>query len=255
MTKKFITGLKFWLFETLKLQLFLNIISFVILIQWGLPISIMSPIGNILFAPMLTIFLILSSLVFFTELLSISNWLLTISLEVFTNFWIKLLNLSCESWKISYAKPHLAISVIGIILSIIVYKHNGIKNNFNKLIYLILIFILMILSTKINIFSNNSNFLTYQNEKIEIILDRNKVIITDNGLLEKASWYWIQYNLITYLIQKYGHTNIERLEIKNMNKKIYTNLKILSKKCNIKLIVRIDNNYSEIINLSKKFIF
>jgi len=237
MSKKFIAKLNYWLLETLKLQLFLNLISFIILIHWGMPISIMSPIGNIVFAPFISIFLVLSSLVFFCEILTISNSWLTYCLEIFTQYWLKLLSLSCDSWKITCAKPHFIISILIIILAILALKHKKIQNSYTRVICLILIFISLFIYTKLSTLSDSFEVLEYRKRKIYITCKNNIITLHDKGALERASWYWIQYDFVPHLIKQFGHCNVDKLIVNSKSKENKNNIKLLSKRCNIKNVV------------------
>ena len=63
--------------QFLQVQLFLSLASLPILVAWGIPFSLATVAGNFLFSPFLTLFLLLSSLIFFTELIFIPNaWLI-----------------------------------------------------------------------------------------------------------------------------------------------------------------------------------
>jgi len=86
-------------------QLFLTLISLPILVAWGLPLSILSPIGNLIFAPLLTLFLLFSSLVFFCELIYLPNAWLVWPLELITSAWHKLLCLEQGTSLCAFTKP------------------------------------------------------------------------------------------------------------------------------------------------------
>ena len=73
MKHTFEARVNYWLMRTIYVQLYLSLMSSPILIYWGLPVSLASPLGNILFNPLLVVFLFFSSLLFFTELLHIPN--------------------------------------------------------------------------------------------------------------------------------------------------------------------------------------
>lgn len=237
MSKKIIAKFNYWLLETLKLQLFLNLISFIILIHWGLPISLLSPIGNIVFAPFITIFLVLSSLVFFCEILTISNSWLTYCLELFTQCWLKLLSFNYDSWKITFAKPNFIISILVVILAILALKHKKIQTTFTRVICLISIFIFLLIYTKLSTWKDSFEVLKYRNKKMLIINNGSAITLKDKGVLEKASWYWIQYDLIPHLIKKFGHCNVDKLIVSKIKKENQNSIKILSKGCNIKNVI------------------
>ena len=54
-----------WLTNFALVQLFLTLISLPILIAWGLPISCISPIGNMIYNPLLCIFTVYRTALFF----------------------------------------------------------------------------------------------------------------------------------------------------------------------------------------------
>lgn len=79
---------------------------------WGLPLSLMSIVGNIIHSAFLTIFLMLCSLLFFATLLHLPTgalvWLLT---QVHT-VWHWLLSCSSPSWLVTVT-PALMLCIIG----------------------------------------------------------------------------------------------------------------------------------------------
>lgn len=79
-----------WIGKFLYLQLFISLIAFPLLLCWGLPISLLSPVGNLIFGPFLTVFLFLSSMLFFTELLYLPNGWIASVLDTFTQSWLSL---------------------------------------------------------------------------------------------------------------------------------------------------------------------
>jgi hypothetical protein len=99
-------------------QLVITIVALPILVAWGLGYSLMSLVGNLIFAPVLTAFLVLSSLLLFAHLLGIPHaWLATL-LNWLTLAWDWMLNHASSSWLIECAKPS---TVILIALPLIVY--------------------------------------------------------------------------------------------------------------------------------------
>jgi hypothetical protein len=95
------------------LQAFLTLICLPILILWGLPISILSPLGNIIFSPFLTLFLLLSSLIFFCEILYIPNSLFIWLLDMLTRVWTYIL-----SFQHKYALVGLRIPPLWVLIAI-----------------------------------------------------------------------------------------------------------------------------------------
>ncbi len=101
-----------WLIGGIKLQFLLSALSLPILIAWGLPLSIMSVVGNLLSTPFFMGVLMLSSLLFLTEMLHVPNSLLCWAIEHLTVIWHYLLNLSTNAWLIGFGAPPHGISFL-----------------------------------------------------------------------------------------------------------------------------------------------
>jgi hypothetical protein len=134
--KKLITGLV-WCVQT---QCTVLLVAFPFLVSWGLPISIMAVVGNILFAPFLTIFLLVSSLLFFTEILGIPNGLFLIILNNLSSFWQTLLTYGKNTWLVGFIKPPLyLLAPLSIFSCIAVYWLHH-KTSYSSLRVIVLIF-------------------------------------------------------------------------------------------------------------------
>jgi predicted membrane protein len=99
------TKIKRYLHNFLLTQSAVTIIALPITTAWGLAFSIASPLGNLIFAPLLTIFLLISSLLFFTTLFEIPNNLLYTGFDLIANFWYWLLHLGTKKWLIGFINP------------------------------------------------------------------------------------------------------------------------------------------------------
>ncbi len=106
------TTLRRWAISGVRVQLLTTALSLPVLIAWGLPISIMSIVGNLLATPFLMGALLLCSLLFLTELIGFPNSMLYLATECLTIAWDWLLTLGCRSWLIGFSAPPLALSII-----------------------------------------------------------------------------------------------------------------------------------------------
>lgn len=86
-------------------QLIITLFSLPLLVHWGLGISWMSIVSNFIFAPVLTSFIIVSSLLFFTECIGIPNYPLVWSLDCLVWLWDSCLELGSKHWLIHCAHP------------------------------------------------------------------------------------------------------------------------------------------------------
>ena len=73
--------------NTLSLQLFVSLISLPVIIAWGLPLSLLSPLGIIIFGPLLTLFLFICALLFVSQLCGVPNGWLVMLLEGLSIGW------------------------------------------------------------------------------------------------------------------------------------------------------------------------
>lgn len=102
---KFLTRTKIWLLYFAYTQVVVTLVALPVLVSWGLGMSAMTFVGNLVFTPLLSCFLLTSSLIFCSELLGIPNGYLIICLEHITTWWYWLLSLGKSSWIIYFAKP------------------------------------------------------------------------------------------------------------------------------------------------------
>lgn len=103
------------------LQLVMTSLSWPFLSAWGLPLSKATLLGNALFAPFLTLFLLLSTCIFISELIGFPSLVFTIPLEYLTSTWTSLLMRGNRSWLFSLAQSPtwvylLFIGSIGLLM-------------------------------------------------------------------------------------------------------------------------------------------
>src|SRR4051812_19287834 len=101
----------------LELQLLISIVILPILIAWGLPTSIMSIVGNLIFAQILTLFIFISALLFTTDLCGIPNFWIAQALEWVTSIWHYVLSFGSAHWLIGFPAWMFPISCILAILA------------------------------------------------------------------------------------------------------------------------------------------
>ncbi|MFH1253899.1 MAG: hypothetical protein V1646_00515, partial [bacterium] len=195
-------------------QVIVTLVSIPILVGWGLQISMMTFIGNLIFAPILTIFLILSSIVFFTELLGIPNLFIIKALEFVTIFWDIILSLGKKEWLFGFCKPStffLFLIPTAAFLILLFIKTKSSKVKFLSLLGFccLSIFCLSIIPI---FFHNQPQSSTFYDGKLTINFDSNKnITLIDNGFFNtKASpEKTIHYELKQYLIKTMGKTELQ----------------------------------------------
>ena len=234
----FFDKFKFWILKTLQMQFFLTIISLPILISWGLPVSLASTIGNIIFAPILTIFLFISSLIFFFELFGISNSILIYFLDQITSLWYGILSFGSHNWLLTFPGASYVILILFPLTALLVLQHKKLNNLKNSTIC----FALILLSAGVYLKTLNitDSLETFENNNKKIIINYRdkKINLIDHGALGRSSSpnSWLEYNLIPHLIKKFGHADIHNLEINNVNLRTIKAIECLSQKTKINKI-------------------
>ena len=199
--------------QFITIQLFLTLISMPIIISWGLPISLLAPLGNALFSPVLTLFLLLSSLIFFTELIHIpNNWLIWI-LEIITLCWQKVLSIHVGSLMVGFKKPHwLFLLAMPLITFGSLYAPFNRKPLFRMMWYSGL-FIFFWILLKISVHPSQSFSIPCNKGKVDIIQTKDSIIVMDYGAIgaRMSAPSYVSYTLIPEIIKKTGSLTIDHL--------------------------------------------
>lgn len=197
-------------------QLIVTLVSIPILVGWGLQISVMTLIGNLIFAPILTIFLILSSLVFFTELLGIPNLFVIKMLEFVTIFWDIILSLGKKKWLWGFCKPKTFFLFLIPIIAFLILLFIKTKSSKTKFLSLLGFCCLSIFCLSIipNFFAKHSASNSFYNNKLIINFDAGKKItLIDNGFFntKSSSEKTINYELKQYLVKNIGKAELQNV--------------------------------------------
>jgi len=218
-------------------QLIITLVLLPILVCWGLEISLAGIIGNLIFAPFLIIFLMLSTLIFFTEFFGVYNIPLVYLLNKFTLFWDALLEQGSKSWLIGFIKPPTILLLPVTILAFIAIKHPSVKTFIQK--FLVLSFCLILMVLFLNCWPvKKENFFTF-NDKLLISKNPDgKITIIDKGFfnktktIEKAA----EFEVKPFLVQNLGTTKIDNLIIQKTSGKSFNGAKQFCKILNVKKV-------------------
>lgn len=228
-----------WFIRYIHLQLFILFIVLPFLIGWGLPISILSPISTLIFSPFLILFLFLSSVVFFLELLYLPNGWLISSLEYLGNFWFTILDWEQTSWLKGFIKPapFLLLFIPLSALALIHYKHthHPIRNIISLSgLFMITCIGLNYMHTPIK----TIHTVPFRNKEVTLIYHNNHIIFIDPGTLaaNASALSWISYTLVPYLIESTGQLSIDHVIILQPSARIFEALTLLCTKVHIKTL-------------------
>lgn len=196
-----------------QLQLFMSLLSLPILIAWGLPISGMALIGNLIFSPFLMFFLFLSSLIFFFELCSLPNNFLIKTLDWFTRCWSWCIECGNSQWLIGFAKPSLWILLAIVAGSFIILHCKKITKPITRIVCFVIVTIFIVITLKWNCQKEcvirqigcNNGFVT-------VVKTPSTLTVIDPGVLGKrVNSSWVEYTLAKELVEQFGTMKIDVL--------------------------------------------
>ena len=195
-------------------QLFITLISMPILLCWGMPLSLLSFAGNFFFGPILTAFLLLSSLIFFFQLLYIPNGFLIYALEKLTLVWMKIMHLpSCQSL-VALPKPPLAIAFAIAFIALLILHCKKIDTHAKGIMaYTALLLACGIFLALTARWSTPVQALDCHKGQVTLIYAHNQLALIDPGVIGQriSAPNWCEYTLMAHLAKEYGTTKIDYL--------------------------------------------
>ena len=228
-----------WFARYIHLQLFITIVSMPVLIYWGLPISVMTFISNLVFTPFLMIFLLIASLIFFAELLCIPNqWLIKI-LEITTSFWEKILGYGSNSWLIGFTKPSIVI-FLGIVIGAFSILHiKKLRSKIHNILGLTFLFIITCCYLKFFTSKPTGPFaLECNSGSIAVLYSNKQIIVIDPGVIGQrfSTASWLEYTLLSELNKRFGTSTIDYLIIMQPGKLVLEHIEYFCHCTHIKKI-------------------
>lgn len=220
----------------LDLQLFISLCSWPLLAAWGLPFSPAGILGNLLFTPFLSIFLLVSSLLFLCELLYLPSGLFAWTLETITFLWSLLLCQSSRSWLFLGAHPPFIITLcLPALACLIMITSRSQRQRITMLssIYFTCGFLIpwcLAYRERTLTISYGKGFLT-------LTQSQGSVFLIDPGILggTHAAPRSIQYTLVPFLF-RHGITKIDALIVPKPSYTVFKALSLLVESFPIKTI-------------------
>ena len=225
--------------QFLQMQLFLSLASLPILVAWGIPFSMATVVGNFLFSPFLTFFLLISSLIFFTELVCIPNEWLIVLLEYLSAFWLWALSFGTKKWLIGFPIRGFWIAFIGSLCGFIIMQHKILGRKTISLVALVGISAATVYALSCFQPYSQEIKLSCGKKIAQAIVIGSSIVIKDNGVfsLKKAGQSWVEYNLLPDIIKKTGSLSIELVVAQCADGNTFQALKELLSHARVKKVV------------------
>ncbi len=197
----------------LHLQLVITLTAWPLLYQAGLPLSPALFLGNLLFAPFLLLFLLLSSLLFFTELLSVPHWPLSSLLELLTTVWWYTLNSGHRSWLFVLTHPPHWVTIVLPLLVLASLLHKQLSRATRIYFFILLIVLAGYLIPRLQ--GETATQLRFLDKELTLYQSGSQGIIIDPGILGRrlSAPKQITFSLIPQL-NKQGVTHLNLIVAK-----------------------------------------
>jgi hypothetical protein len=208
------TRYQFYVLQLLTLQIFLFLLSFPVLLLWGIPISMMAIISTPLFSPFLTIFLGISVLIFFCVLCSIPYGFFLSILNYLVIIWDFFLQKGSDYWLYGFSIPSAPVVLLFAILNTIFLLHSLRFSLFKRLQLLVIYSILVIGAFLLYaMIPQSERCMRYGEKKGELVLySKNNIhVLIDQGFFAqlKSPESWIRYTLIPDCIKQFGSNKFD----------------------------------------------
>lgn len=209
MIKKISLYFSRWFYAFLELQLVISLMSLPILTYWGLPISYMSPLANMIFTPLLILFLWISCLFSICALTHMPCSWFVYALDYITSLWNYLLSLGRPEWLIGFSHQTIWVSLLSCI--IVFYLYTYIKPPTKQAVCFLLILWLCLILTQY--YAQKNNYKKIKDLPLIALQINNKTYLIDYGALcMKQNFYtYIDYTILPMLIKTTGITTVDTL--------------------------------------------
>jgi hypothetical protein len=207
--------IKKWLLASIQLQLYLTLMSSPILAYWGLPISLVSPVGNILFQPLLTAFLFLSSLIFFCQMLHIPHGICNSALNYTSQLFHYLLKLGSPSWLVGIPQPPLWLLIALPCSACLIMSCKKTRTPLRSIICLLGISGLTGCYMHFTQQPHTIIEIPCNTKQVYLVNTDNNTLLIDPGALGTIAnpESWIEFTLMPALIKNTGHTTVDKILI------------------------------------------
>lgn len=212
-------------------QLCVTLIAWPLMLEWGLPVSILSPLGNAIFSPFVTAFLALCTLITGSEILHIPHGLLSTGLERLTDLWLTIVKIAPPGLILTLKKPPLALSLSAPIGAILIMHSRAIRGIYKKIIALGLLFTLLT-ALFVLVPQPEQISIPYGSHQITLQTNNGLLVAYDPGFTRRVSGMenWIVFTLLPQLSIHFGRQTIDQYVCKKLTPALAHLVELLCKK-------------------------
>jgi hypothetical protein len=211
-----------WTENAVFLQAVCTLVSTPILYCWKMPCSKVTTLGNLIFSPFMASFIFLSGLIFLFSLFGLFPKIVLSSFEKFVSVWMKILKLGERNWLTIPGKLAIIVWLLGAIGTLaFVIKKAPLATIRRALIgWLMLFSAILILQNSLNkCFAPKTAVLYRGATRMRATTNAAGVTLVDQGIFARCQTpdKFIIFNLRPFLLEKFGHLNLQKLVFHNFS--------------------------------------
>jgi hypothetical protein len=193
-----------------EIQFFISLVSLPLLIAWGIPISIMSPLANFIFTPLMILFLWMSCITTICIITHIPSTFFETILQQLTYLWLYLLSFSKPSWLVGF--PISSIWLSALITLIIITWYIFIRPN-QKITVLFLAFCWSFMIIMQPLFTQKMKLKKIGDLPLWTLNIASKTYLIDHGALcnRKNMYTNLDFTILPNLIYHTGFTTVDTI--------------------------------------------
>ncbi len=239
-----------WIAHALVLQLFLLSLSFPVLVSWAIGFSPLVFVGNIIFTPLLTLFLALSACIFLLEGFGISAYYVCCCLDALADLWIYLMSLAPDITLIACPEAPLWVLLIMPLGSLVLLWTYGFKDIFKILIALLVWISIIFFGIKWGFTPVSKEVVVPCGSKaVHIIKNQGTITLCDSQSAfssRSCTTTWIDYTLSQALLRHFGTTTFDVIMVKKITPAAKKRSEQIAKKYRCKKIGDEQGNFLQI---------
>jgi|GEM_PF-3661257 hypothetical protein len=224
-----------WIAHALVLQLFLVSLSFPVLVCWGIGFSPLIFLGNIIFTPLLTLFLALSGSIFILEFFCIPADFLCWLLDGLTFLWVRVMALAPHMPLVGGPQAPWWVLMLMPLGAWVIVRTYGFKDIYTTLFFLALWVGIVFGGVKWYFTPQEKEIiLLCGSKKIHAHLRNRKVTLTDSECALNSRAFtqtWLDYTLSPTLMKHFGSAAVDTLIIAKATPKMVSQAKRLCGYC------------------------
>lgn len=206
--------------QGLYLQLFITLVSLPILIAWGLPVSMMTFVGNLIFTPFLSLILLLCSLIFFGNLMGLSMYPLMPVVDWVVHGWLWILSWGQPAWLVGFKKPsNLILCLLGVLPFVLLHSRATRTITRALVLFSLLLVSAVVYLKYIQMPTIEYSHLEHRSMPVHCIYHGKVTLVIPrvSAHNQEAMSKWVDYTLMPFLTKQTGLVRIAHLILLESN--------------------------------------